>query len=266
MSQGRRQKFARTFQKSSCKKRGVSLLFCGVFGPLNLGTPRPCTRVKIRKIRKRGFRGRKTHFPRPRRFESENPHFPTGHHREMGILWLKPPFSGVVGNGGFSTPKPSFPDFGDFDPCTLEINGITRTFNYFRINYPKSALTLTLTLFNFFKLDFLAGCNGKGVITIFVQIGFLAGCNGKGVMIIGLAHCALAILDYISAIHGHTPITLTVGTKIIADPEKCFQELISEKILVLLGDGPCLELIIVSSNFQALLSYRTNYWNQSDSD
>ena len=45
----------------------------------------------------------------------------------------------------------------------------------------------------------------------------------------------------------------TVGTKIIADLEKCFRELISEKVLILLRDGPCLELIIVSSNFQALL-------------
>ena len=45
----------------------------------------------------------------------------------------------------------------------------------------------------------------------------------------------------------------TVGTKIIADPEKCFQELISERLLIFLRDGPCLELIIVSSNSQALL-------------
>ena len=45
----------------------------------------------------------------------------------------------------------------------------------------------------------------------------------------------------------------TVGTKIIADPEKCFQELISDKLLIFLRDGPCLELIVVSSNFQALL-------------
>ena len=45
----------------------------------------------------------------------------------------------------------------------------------------------------------------------------------------------------------------TVGTKIIADPEKCFQELISEKLLILLRDGPGLELVIVFSNFQALL-------------
>ena len=43
------------------------------------------------------------------------------------------------------------------------------------------------------------------------------------------------------------------GPKIIADLEKCFRELISENLLMLLQDGPCLELIIVSSNFQALL-------------
>ena len=35
----------------------------------------------------------------------------------------------------------------------------------------------------------------------------------------------------------------------MADPEKCFQELISEKLLILLRDRPCL----VSSNFEALL-------------
>ena len=35
--------------------------------------------------------------------------------------------------------------------------------------------------------------------------------------------------------------------------EKYFQELVSEKLLILLRDGLCLELIIVSSSFQALL-------------
>ena len=48
----------------------------------------------------------------------------------------------------------------------------------------------------------------------------------------------------------------TVGTEIIADPEKCFQELISEKLLRLLRERPRLELIIVSSNFQALLFWQ----------
>ena len=41
----------------------------------------------------------------------------------------------------------------------------------------------------------------------------------------------------------------TVGTKMIADPEKCFQELISQTLLILLRDRPCLELIIVFNNF-----------------
>ena len=45
----------------------------------------------------------------------------------------------------------------------------------------------------------------------------------------------------------------TVGTKAVADPEKCLQELTSEKLLILLWGGPCLELIMVSSNFQASL-------------
>ena len=41
---------------------------------------------------------------------------------EMGIFWPRAPFSGVVGNGGFLTPKPSFPDFGDFGPCKGQTN------------------------------------------------------------------------------------------------------------------------------------------------
>ena len=39
----------------------------------------------------------------------------------------------------------------------------------------------------------------------------------------------------------------------IAEPEKCFQELVSEKILMLLRERPSLESTIVSSKFQALL-------------
>ena len=46
---------------------------------------------------------------------------------------------------------------------------------------------------------------------------------------------------------------------------KCFQELISKKLLALLRDRPCLELIIIFSNFQALLFLQKNYWNQSES-
>ena len=43
------------------------------------------------------------------------------------------------------------------------------------------------------------------------------------------------------------------GTKVIADPETCFQELISDKSLNLLRDRPCLEFSLIPSNFQALL-------------
>ena len=63
----------------------------------------------------------------------------------------------------------------------------------------------------------------------------------------------------------HFDCQSTVGTKIIADPDKCFRELISEKLLILLRDRPCLEFIIVSSNFQAFLFFQKNYWNQSES-
>ena len=45
----------------------------------------------------------------------------------------------------------------------------------------------------------------------------------------------------------------TVGTKTIADPEKCFQELISEELQILLWDRPCLELIFIDSSYQAFL-------------
>ena len=44
-----------------------------------------------------------------------------------------------------------------------------------------------------------------------------------------------------------------VGTEIIADPGNCFQDLIAEKLLMLLQDRPCLDLSIVSSNFEVLL-------------
>ena len=38
--------------------------------------------------------------------------------------------------------------------------------------------------------------------------------------------------------------------------ETCFQELTSEKLLIYCGIGPLLEIIIVSSNFQALLFWQ----------
>ena len=36
--------------------------------------------------------------------------------REMGFFSLKTPFSEAMVNGSFLTPRPSFPDFGEFDP------------------------------------------------------------------------------------------------------------------------------------------------------
>ena len=42
------------------------------------------------------------------------------------------------------------------------------------------------------------------------------------------------------------PNRFTVGTKSIADPENCFQELISENLLFLLRNSPSLGRIIVS--------------------
>ena len=64
-----------------------------------------------------------------------------------------------------------------------------------------------------------------------------------------------ANIDSISGCFRHASVenALTAGTKIIADPEKCFQELISHKLLILLRDRLCLELSIVSSNFHSLL-------------
>ena len=58
---------------------------------------------------------------------------------------------------------------------------------------------------------------------------------------------------------------VTDGAKIRADPEKCSQELISEKLLILLRDRPCLELFLFPVIFRLCASCRTNYWNQSES-
>ena len=50
---------------------------------------------------------------------------------------------------------------------------------------------------------------------------------------------------------------LSVRTKIIADPETCFQELMSEILLILLRDRPCLKLSIVPETFRLCSSCRT---------
>ena len=78
----------------------------------------PPTRVKIPKIGKRGFRGQKTPISgRPRKRVPCVQMSLQGTTRKMRIFGLKAPFSGATGNGRFLTPKGSFPDFEDFDPC-----------------------------------------------------------------------------------------------------------------------------------------------------
>ena len=72
------------------------------------------------KIGKRGFRGQKTPIsqcPRKGRFELKNPHFSAGLHNENGEFSAQSAVFEVMGNGSFLTPKPSFPDFEDFDHC-----------------------------------------------------------------------------------------------------------------------------------------------------
>ena len=56
--------------------------------------------------------------PREGRFESKIPICAQGSTGKMGIFLTRNAFSWVGGNGGFSTQKPSFPNFGVFDPCT----------------------------------------------------------------------------------------------------------------------------------------------------
>ena len=70
---------------------------------------------------KRGFRVKNSHFPmrqKFRRFESKNPHFSTGLHKENGdFLTQTAQISGALGNGSFLTPKPSFfPILGTLTP------------------------------------------------------------------------------------------------------------------------------------------------------
>ena len=91
--------------------------------PLVLGIHLPLTGVKIPKIGKRGFRSQKTPIsdhPRKGRSEPKNPHFHTEHYKGNGDLWARNTLFWGGGKGGFLTSKPSFPDFGDFDPCNQE--------------------------------------------------------------------------------------------------------------------------------------------------
>ena len=61
---------------------------------------------------------KKNDFPPPRKgcSESKNPHFYTEHHKENGDFLTRNTLVWGRGICGFLTPKPSFADFGDFDP------------------------------------------------------------------------------------------------------------------------------------------------------
>ena len=68
-------------------------------------------------------------------------------------------------------------------------------------------------------------------------------CSSGNLRATFLFRDVISVFFRILGAEGHR--AFAVGTKIIADPEKYFQELISEKWLILLRDGPCLELIVV---------------------
>ena len=90
-----------------------------------LGIRLALTRAEIPKIGKRGFRSQKTpisHHPRKGRSESKNPHFYTEHYKENGDFLTRSALFWGGGKWGFLTPKPSFPDFGDFGPCKGQTN------------------------------------------------------------------------------------------------------------------------------------------------
>ena len=85
----------------------------------NLRTRPHPTGVKIPKSGKRGFRGQETPIaqcPTKGRFESRIPIFFVKPVEIWGFFESKRPFLGHWEMGVFGPPKPSFPDFGDFDP------------------------------------------------------------------------------------------------------------------------------------------------------
>ena len=93
-------------------------------GVVQLGMRLPLTGVKIPKIGKRGFRSQKKKpFPTtPEKkgcSESKIPHSPCSALYRIGdfLTWSALFWGG--GKWGFLTPKPSFPDFGDFDPYII---------------------------------------------------------------------------------------------------------------------------------------------------
>ena len=89
------------------------------FAALGLRTRRPCTGAKIPKIGKRGFRGPKTPISqcvRKGRFESKNPHFSTGLHKENGDLLTQIALFWRIGKWEFLDPETLFSRFWGFWP------------------------------------------------------------------------------------------------------------------------------------------------------
>ena len=85
---------------------------CEPVGPLQ-GSKSP-------KSGKEGFGVKKLPFPNsPEKgaLSQKNPHFSTGLHKENGDFSTQSALFWGDGTWEFFDPEPSFPDFGDFDPC-----------------------------------------------------------------------------------------------------------------------------------------------------
>ena len=89
---------------------------------MNCESVRPLQGSKSPKSNKEGFGVKKLPFPSVPEMgalSQKSPFSLWSPVEKWGFFDLKAPMSGTLGNGSFLTPKPSFPDFGDFDPCTL---------------------------------------------------------------------------------------------------------------------------------------------------
>ena len=102
--------------------------FLALFGVLFAANPLPptpfrnlwLTGVKIPQIGERGFRSQKTpisHHPEKGVLSQKTPHFPCSALYRNGDFLTQSALFWGGGKWGFLTPKPSFPDLGDFDPC-----------------------------------------------------------------------------------------------------------------------------------------------------
>ena len=81
-----------------------------------------------------------------------------------------------MGNGGFLTPKPSFPGFGDFDPCTgLARAQVKILYQYLTCTILFKIITRIIFWFESFR-DYSYSCQGSFeliCITVTVSLHFL---------------------------------------------------------------------------------------------